>query len=654
MDFHLFFCFLRETDHWERLDLFSAFRHGFLWSLSISTSTEVQDCESIVLEMENNKIYEDLSPIIRRTQKTFILVEVLFLFLVFYFWKVQVLDYKKFLRQSEANRIRTVILQAPRGLILDRDGVILADNKASFKVSIIRENCQDFDKSCQEISQLLDLEENIMKERIKKYENWPLFRPIVIKDNLSLGEVSLIEARKLEMPELIIEAEPKRFYPFKNFAAHVLGYLQELSPDEIESGIYEERRLGDLVGKTGIEKICENRLVGTDGEKIEIVDSLGRSKGEVTRHAPRKGKNIRLTIDFALQKRVEELLEEREGTIVILDARDGEVLALASYPDFDPNRFINRFTPEEWLDLVNSPEFPLENRAIRGLYSPGSIFKLTMALGALDLGLITDRTTYFCPGKIRIYGHPRSCWFEGGHGSMDLYNAIRHSCNIYFYHVGKEMGIDNIARYAKKLGMGRKTGIDLLGEKAGLVPDPQWKQEERGEPWYPGETISVAIGQGPLLVTPLQIAMHTALIANRGQKIIPHLLKSDSNIPLKDNNHDSPAQRMTVDIERSIFEKVIKGMWKVVNEQGTGRAARISGFDVCGKTGSTQLRNSSETEKKEEQEEELKTHSWFTGFAPRDNPEVVITVLVEYGGFGGATAAPLARTLLDLYKKKYD
>ena len=604
--------------------------------------------------MENNKIYEDLSPIVRKTQKTFILVELLFIFLVFYFWKVQILDYKKFLRQAEANRIREVILQAPRGLILDRDGVILADNQASFKVSIIRENCQDFDKSCQEISQLLDLEENIMKERIKKYEDWPLFRPIVVKDNLSLEEVALIEARKLELPELIIETEPKRFYPFKDFAAHVLGYLQELSPEEIESDRYMGRRLGELVGKTGIEKVCENRLVGTDGERIEVVDSLGRSKGEVTSHRPKKGQNIRLTLDFDLQQKAEELLEGREGAVVILDARNGEILALASYPDFDPNRFINRFTPEEWLDLVNSPKFPLENRAIRGLYSPGSLFKLTMALGALDLGLITDRTTYFCPGKIRIYGNLRSCWFEGGHGSMNLYNGIKHSCNIYFYQLGKEMGIDNIARYARKLGMGRKTGIDLLGEKAGLVPDPQWKKEDRGEPWYPGETISVAIGQGPLLVTPLQIAVHTAIIANLGHKITPYLLKSDSDSPLKEDKPGHLARGKTIEIDKSVFEKVIKGMWQVVNEQGTGRAARISGFDVCGKTGSTQLISSKEAEKLEEQGKEVKTHSWFTGFAPRDNPEVVITVLVEYGGTGGATAAPLARQLFDLYRKKHD
>jgi penicillin-binding protein 2 len=604
--------------------------------------------------MENNKIYEDLSPIIRRTQKAFILVELLFIFLVFYFWKVQVLEYKKFLDQSEANRIREVILPSPRGLILDRDGVILADNEASFTVSIIRENCKDYDKSYQEIARLLGLEEDVIRERIKRYENWPLFRPIVIKDNLSLKEVALIEARKLELPCLIIEAEPKRFYPFKNFAAHVLGYLQELSPEEIESDRYAGRRLGELVGKTGIEKVCENKLVGTDGEKIEIVDSLGRSKGEVTRHEPKKGQNVRLTLDFGLQRKAEELLEGREGAVIILDVRNGEILVLASYPDFDPNRFINRFTPEEWLNLINSPEFPLENRAIRGLYSPGSIFKLTMALGALDLGVITDQTTFYCPGKINIYGHPFSCWFEQGHGSMNLYNGIRQSCNIYFYQLGKKMGIEDISRYARRLGLGRRTGIDLPGEKEGLVPDPQWKREVKGEPWYPGETISVSIGQGPILVTPLQIAAHTAIIANRGYKVTPHLLISDSSPYLQQDEQAHLTHRDTVGIDKSVFEKVIKGMWKVVNEQGTGRAARISGFDVCGKTGSTQLISSSEAEKLEEQKEEVKTHSWFTGFAPKENPEVVITVLVEYGGMGGATAAPLARRLFDLYREKYD
>lgn len=603
--------------------------------------------------MENNEVYEDLILVLRRSKKIFIFIQVLTVFLLLNFWKIQVLDYKKYWEKSEANRMRQIVLPSQRGLIKDRGETILADNKASFKVSIIRENCENYDKSCRKISRLLKIEEDVLKERIKRYESFPLFKPIVIKENLSFEEVAVIEARKLEFPELFLQAEPKRFYPFGNLAAHALGYIQELSGEEIKNGLYQQRRLGDLIGKTGVEKVYEATLVGADGEALEIVDSMGRSKGKIAKREPEKGQNIILTLDYALQEKAEELLEGREGAIVMMDPGTGEILALASYPTFDPNKFIDRFTPEEWLDLINSPEFPLENRAIRGQYAPGSIFKLVIDLGALELGIIDEETIFTCKGEIEIYNEPFTCWIEKGHGEMNVIQAIRNSCNIYHYQVAKKMGIDEISRYAKMLGFGAKTGIDLPGEKAGLVPNPQWKREVRKERWQPGETISVGIGQGPLMVTPLQVALYTSIIANRGRKVTPHLLNSQSLagkrlFPEKD----------AVDIELSTFETVIQGMWEVVNKGGTGWAANVKGFDICGKTGSTQLISTEKDKEKkveeEEEEEEAKTHSWFTGFAPRDNPKIVVTVIIEYGGMGGATAAPIARKLFNSYRRKYD
>jgi penicillin-binding protein 2 len=603
--------------------------------------------------MKNNKIYEDLILVLRRSKKIFIIIQVIIAFLLLNFWKIQVLDHNKYWEQSEANRIRNIVLPSQRGLIKDRGETILADNKASFKVSIIRENCEDYDKSCRKISRLLKIEEDVLKERIKKYESFPVFNPIVVKENLSFEEVAVIEARKLEFPELFLQAEPKRFYPFGSLAAHALGYIQELSQEEIKNGLYQQRRLGDLIGKTGVEKVYEDTLVGTDGEALEIVDSMGRSKGEIPKRDPEKGQNLILTLDYVLQEKAEELLEGREGAVVMMDPQTGEILALASYPTFNPNKFIDRFTPEEWLDLVNSPEFPLENRAVRGQYAPGSIFKLVIDLGALDLGLVDEETTFTCKGEIEIYNEPFSCWIKGGHGKMNIIQGIRHSCNIYHYQVGKMMGIEEISRYAKILGFGAKTGIDLPGEKIGLVPDPQWKRKVRKERWQPGETISVSIGQGPLLVTPLQVALYTTIIANRGRKVTPHLLNPKSQFGEK-----LFSERDTVEIEPATFETVIKGMWEVVNNGGTGWAANIKGYDICGKTGSTQLVSTEKDEEKKEEEgeeeEETKTHSWFTGFAPRDNPKIVVTVLVEYGGMGGATAAPLARQLFNLYRRKYD
>ncbi len=602
--------------------------------------------------MEESSIYEELTLIQRRALKVYLAVGLLLVLLLLSFWKIQILDHKKYWRLSESNRTREVTIPCQRGLIKDRNGQILAKNVASFRASIIRENCKDFEDSCQKIARLLNLEKNVLQERIQKYKSFPLSYPIVVKDNLSFEEVSHIEARKLELPELILQLEPKRFYPHGQLAAHVLGYLQELSPEDIQSGLYPDRQLGDLIGRIGIEKQYDDLLEGTNGRILEIVDSLGRRMGEITRKDPVQGKTLHLTLDLEIQKRTEELLEGKEGSVVALDAKSGEILALASYPTFDPNKFINRFTPEEWQALIQSPEFPLENRALRGLYSPGSVFKLTMALAALESGVINEGTSFYCSGHTRIYGHPFGCWFRPGHGAMNLYSGIQNSCNIYFYQLGKRLGIEAIHRYASLLGFGSRTGVDLPGEKAGLVPSPEWKQLVKKEPWYPGETISVSIGQGPLLVTPLQVAVQTALIANRGIAVTPHILKSTENQPL--SKRDNQPKIQAVEMSPSSFEKVIMGMWKSVNEGGTGRGAKISGFNICGKTGSTQVVSTAKAKELLEKDQRIKTHSWFTGFGPKDNPQIVVTVLVEYGGMGGATAAPVARRIFDLYKNKYD
>jgi penicillin-binding protein 2 len=316
---------------------------------------------------------------------------------------------------------------------------------------------------------------------------------------------------------------------------------------------------------------------------------------------------------------------------------------MASYPTYDPNKFVNRFTPEEWVDLVKNPDNPLINRALQGQYSPGSIFKPVMAIGALDLGLITEQTTFFCSGAAMFYNRQFRCWFEPGHASLNLPEAIRQSCNIYFYNVGMRMKIDDIARYAEAFGLGRKTGVDIAGEKPGLVPSTDWKRKTQGEVWYPGETISVAIGQGPLQVTPIQIAAMTAQIANRGTRLQPHLILDD------DAKTIAAATRSSIPSET--IEKVIEGMWRSANMEGTGRGAKVEGFDVCSKTGSTQTIG---RETSERLGIKKKTHSWFTGFAPRNNPQIIVTVLIEFGGMGGEAAAPAAGKLFKLFKDKYD
>jgi len=604
--------------------------------------------------MNNGRIYEDLSLTFKRAQKTIIVMGILFIFLFLFFWKVQVLDHQKYWQRSEANRIREVILPPQRGLIKSRDGDILAKNIGSYTVSIIRENSNNLEESYPKIAELLNLDEEELRMRVNEFKALPLFQPIVIKDELSLEDVSQIEARKVDLPELYIQTEPKREYPMGSFASHVLGYLQQISLAELKSEEYSQRRAGTLVGKTGIERQYENQLLGTEGRLLEVVDSLGRVRGEISRTPPINGESVWLTLDLKLQEKAEEILEGREGAVIVMDARTGEVLAMASYPRYDPNRFINRFTPEEWTSLRDDPESPLDNRAIRGLYAPGSVFKLTMGLAALQTKVITASTTQLCTGSVIIYNRPQSCWYQPGHGNVNLYSAIQHSCNIFFYQIGKQMDIDTIARYADMLGFGRLTGIDLPGENKGLFPDRAWKMQAREEPWYPGETINISIGQGQIQATPLQVAIHTAVIANRGKKITP-VLKGHIGDESAQNQRDIDVTTPElVDIDPSHIEKVIRGAWLAVNEGGTAAGARVPGFDVCGKTGSTQLISRELAKILAQRNIVTKTHSWFTGFAPLRDPQVVVTVLIEYGGGGGETAAPLSKLLFELYREIYD
>jgi penicillin-binding protein 2 len=600
--------------------------------------------------MPENRIYEDLTLVRRRANAVFWAIAVLIFLVLSYYWKVQIVDHRKYTALAEANRLRQRVLAAPRGLILDRNKVILADNKASFKVSLVRENVKDEAASMAGISRLLGIDVPTLRGRVNLHKDSPLFEPIIIADGLSSRDVAPIESRRREFPELVVESEPQRTYPNGGLAAHVLGYLQEQTPEEIRARPDRRLRAGELVGKTGVEREYDDTLRGEDGSIFEIVDSLGRVRGTQATVNPSQGREVTLTLDADLQRIAEEALEGREGVVVALDVETGGVLALASYPTYDPNRFITRFTPAEWSELMTDPLSPLENRAIRGLYAPGSIFKLVMSLGGLDSGSITPETTVYCSGSTLIYGAVRHCWFAPGHGAMDLSAAIKNSCNIYFYSLGRQMGIELIARSAFRLGLGRKTGIDLVGEKDGLVPNTEWKRQTFHEAWYPGETISVAIGQGQLQVTPIQIAAMTATIARKGRLITPHFVERDVEGPPAKTDRPSPAP--VPDFKAATYEAVIGGMWRSVNDGGTGQGARVEGFDVCGKTGSTQTMSRESAAKLAQAGREIKTHSWFSGFAPREKPRIAVTVLVEYGGGGGATAAPVAGRIFDKFRSK--
>ncbi|MCX7974885.1 MAG: penicillin-binding protein 2 [Candidatus Aminicenantes bacterium] len=594
--------------------------------------------------MAREKIYEDFSFLHHRAKIALFLILIIFFLLALNYWKIQILDHRKYWVLSEANRLKEIIIPAPRGRMFDRQGLILADNTVAFRVCLIRENNLRWKDSLPMIAKLLKMDLTSLQERINKFTSQPFFFPIVIKDNLSLEEIARIEARQLEFPELFIDREPKRFYPFGQITAHVTGYIQEISYEELNSGEFKNKTMGDLVGKTGLERRYENWLEGVNGKKLEIVDSLGRSHGEYSRIEPKTGHDLQLSLDLDLQRKAAELLEGREGAIVALEPKSGEVLVLYSSPSFDPNRFVSRLSFKEWMEINNRGDNPLENRAVRGLYPPGSIFKLSVALSALHKGLITSQTMHFCSGEANYYGRTFACWQRGGHGWINLVEAIKNSCNIYFYNIGRQLGIENIAQTARQIGFGSLTGIDLPGEKEGLVPDPRWKQRILGQEWFPGETISVSIGQGPIQVTPLQIAVYTALIANRGRPVKPHLVKNKDMMSKDQNN-----SRTSINLKPDYFETIIEGMWLSVNQGGTGHLAMVDGFDVCGKTGSAQIISREKAEKKQQI---IRPHSWFTGFAPRYDPKIVVTVIVEYGGLGGASAAPLAKEIFAFYQNK--
>lgn len=602
--------------------------------------------------MKKERIYEDLSLIQKRANVIFIAIALIFFLILAYYWKVQIIEHNKYLKIAENNRTRLRLISAPRGIIRDRNGQVLADNQAAFKILLLRENVRDYEKLKEEISQYLNIDPDTLEERINKHKNVPWHEPIVIKDRLTLEEAAPAAVRFMDYPELLAEAEPQRVYPRGSLAAHVLGYLQERTADEIRSDRKGRLRLGDLGGKAGVEKKYDGILTGENGLLTEIVDSSGRSRGEINRINPVQGKSINLTIDTDLQLLAENLLGAREGAIIVLDPNSGEILTLASSPTFDPNKFITRFAPSEWQNLVQDQASPFENRAIRGLYAPGSIFKLVLAMAGLHKGLINENSTVFCSGSTIIYGITFRCWFEAGHGRQNLTEAIRNSCNIYFYDLGRRLGVDNIAQIAQQFGLGARTGIDLPDEREGLVPTTDWKRTFQNQPWYPGETMPVSIGQGPLLVTPLQVAKLTEIIANRGRCVVPRVVneKYDNNLEAGGINHGLIESGAVFQAKE--FEKIIEGMWRSVNAGGTGQGARVEGLDICGKTGSTQIISRETAQRLAKLGKAIKTHSWFSGFAPRNNPRLVVTVLVEYGGSGGAIAAPIAGKLFEYYFQK--
>jgi penicillin-binding protein 2 len=560
------------------------------------------------------------------------------------FYYLQVVEGEHFAELAEKNRIRGVVVPPPRGTIMDRFGRPIARTRQAYDVMLDREQVKDAGPLLRVLGPALGMSLEELRERIARVEPRPKFEPVALASDVSLAAVAFIESRRADLPGVSIVRNEKRFYQEGSSGSHYLGYVGEVTRPMLETREFARALPGDIVGRTGIERAYNAELQGQRGERQMIVNSGGRVMGEVAGGAtPVPGKDMRFTINLDMQRELDDAFGDQVGAGVFLDPRSGEVLALTSRPGFDPNAFARRFTRDIWKSLVENPMRPLQNRATQSAYSPGSTFKPIMAVAALEEGVATESTVFTCTGSGVFYGRRFLCHEKQGHGTVDMKRAIQVSCNVYFYNLGSRLGIDAIARWAEKLGLGSPTGIDIGQETAGLVPTPDWKMKVHKDRWYPSETISVSIGQGPLMITPLQMALAQAAIATNGIRVRPHLkLGGEELMAASAAPGDRPLSARSLDVVR-------RAEWAVVNEWGTGTLARIPGRDVCGKTGTAQVYVASAGVKDEDLPAEMRDHAWFVGFAPKDHPRVAFAVIVEHGGHGGTAAAPIVKRVLERF-----
>lgn len=563
-------------------------------------------------------------------------------------WQLQIVRGSELALRAEQNRLRTIQVVAPRGTISDRHNIVLVENRPSFNVLLYREAMVDQAATTAFIIENLRVRPDDLAARLRRNKASGLYRPIVVKEDVGIDDISIVEAHRRDHPEIQLGPEPRRLYRYGKTAAHVLGYVGEVSEDELSNGTFTGTHAGELVGKYGLERVYNQSLTGVDGKRQVLVDSLGREVGLLEEQESTVGGEVQLTIDLKLQQAAERLLDGKVGAIVAMDPRSGEILAMASSPSFDPNSFSTRISGEDWSRLVNDPDRPLQNRAIQNSYSPGSIFKLIMSEAALEEGMVEDETKVFCSGAAVFYNRLFHCAAHNGHGSLNLEGAITHSCNIFFYEMGRRMGISRISQHAHELGLGERTGIDLPGERAGVMPSPEWKQQVHQGKWYAGETISVAIGQGQVSTTPLQILRAVCAIATDGKLITPHVLLRADREP------ESVFSRTLLQTQaaHTSLQRIRDGMWGSVNNSGTGHNAAIPGLDICGKTGTVQVISNEGKKEVRHSTEDLEDHSWFAGFAAKDKPEIAVVVFIEHGGKGGIAAAPLAKEIFSTYYAK--
>ena len=584
-------------------------------------------------------------------------IAVLFACLAVTFWYVQVLQHAKFLEMAENNHQRTLPLRAPRGMLFDRNGKVMVENRDALNISLVRENKKTLDHSIGLLAEITGVNENEIREILDHNRKVPSYRPVVIIQDASLAQVSAVYARKHELPDVLVEQVPTRRYPSDDVAAHLFGYVGEITDNQLARPEFASLTPGAVVGQAGIEQTYNSWLMGRDGAKVVVVNSLGRELGSHDETPPAEGKRLELTIDEDIQRAAQNGFNALgyNGAAIMLEANTGEVMAMVSRPAFDPNAFAGGIDHGTWNSLMTDELRPLQNRAIQGRYSPGSTFKMAVALAALEEGVVSPDFRVHCGGIATFYGHPFKCWSfkKGGHGSVDMREAIEQSCDVYFYTVGNIIGVDRINKWATLLGLGVKSGIDLPSEVQGLVPSTQWKREKLHEKWYAGETISVAIGQGQVSVTPISMAVYMATLANGGTRVTPHLVRAvDEGTGEGWKPVPAPPAQSSVDMDENKLQVIRDGMFRVVNApQGTAHAAALKGYDMAGKTGTAQVISNTGKQRAGKTTKDLRDHGWFVFLAPASKPEIAGVVFCEHGEHG-TNASQIARHMVDTYFAK--
>ncbi|MDY6792156.1 MAG: penicillin-binding protein 2 [Thermodesulfobacteriota bacterium] len=565
---------------------------------------------------------------------------------------LQVIKGEEFERLSENNSIRLQNIDPSRGMIFDRGGKLLVDNRPSFDVSIILKDARPVNETIKKLSKYIKFPADELKSTIASKKNISLYKPILLKQDIGRDTMAGVEVHKYELPGIVVNANPRRHYINRQSAAHLIGYLGEISPAELSSGKFPGCRQGDLIGKYGVEKAHQSLLKGKRGGRQVEVNAVGQVIKVLKTVDSQPGHNYYLTIDHVVQEKTEALLEGVIGAAVAMEPATGQILALVSNPSFDQNSFVCGMSQDQWDSLTSDPLKPLTNRVVQGEYAPASTYKIVTAIAGLEEGVIDENTTFKCPGYYHFQNREYRCWKKTGHGTMSIVKALAESCDVFFYNVGQRVGVDRLAWYAIECGLGTKTGINLDHEMKGLIPTAAWKKRRFGIEWQEGETLSIAIGQGFNLVTPLQMVTLISAVANGGYRYRPEILKHIETADGKIVRESKPKRLGRLPASSKTLELVKQGLWEVVNyEKGTARGARVYGIDVSGKTGTAQVisRKEDEDEAEEELPDHLRPHAWFVAYAPSENPKIAVAVVVEHGEHGSGSAAPVAREMIKTY-----